>query len=135
MRLEDWQARLASEVENWRNVPFAWGSADCLAFATACEVAIVGHSLFEDVGAYSSPKGASRVLRGMGERKAVRVLDERKERVAVNLARRGDWILTGGRVAFFGALGVVVGRNALVMTQAGLAPYPMAQAVRAWKVE
>lgn len=134
IRVEGWEGRLAQVVEVWRARPFAWGGADCLAFARACQIALLRRDLFMDLPTYSSRKEASAALKALGLRPAVSAIDARLPSQAITLARRGDWILYQRRVGGFGALGVVMGRASLVMGPDGLVSVPTREAKTAWAV-
>lgn len=126
MRPHDWQARLAAFIESRRDLPFAWGTNDCVAFAHAW-AAEAGVEVALPV--WTSARDAALLLK---EASIEERADELMERVPVPFARRGDLVLveTGGR----DSLAVCNGENAVGPGEHGLVFVPMAAARAAWRV-
>lgn len=61
-RLDGWEARLASVVNERRARPYAYGTNDCWCFARASAEAITGDALRPDLGAPTTWLAAARVL-------------------------------------------------------------------------
>lgn len=93
MRVANWPQLLAAKVEEWRQRPFAYGSADCLQFPAECVLAMTGIDHRDQFPKYESEVAAGRILVKHGglEGLLTSVLGEPKP---VAFAQRGD-VLAG----------------------------------------
>ncbi len=117
----------------WRDTPFAWGAADCLAFCGACAKQATGW----DPGAslrrrYRSEIGARRVMAAEGWRDMGNVAASLVPEVHPSRAATGDWAHVRDDDGRDG-LGVVVGERIAVRTEAGMAQVPLGRALRVFR--
>lgn len=132
MRFEDWPARLGAEIERARERPFCWGEHDCALWTASVVAAITGVDYAAEWrGKYASELGAIKhLLRGGHQSVDSLATNTLGEPIAPLLAQRGDVML------FDGALGVCIGTaGAFVTLEEGLTFVPLAQCVKAWRVE
>ena len=131
MRLHDWPERLQALIDSRMRAPFAWGSHDCCLFVVAAIEAVTGRRV--SVAAYSSERGAFRVLRAMGGfERAVEAAGGRPE--PVGLAQRGDVLLVEQAGLFGRALAVCGGAQVLAAGPVCLVPVPRARWLAAWSI-
>ncbi len=134
MRVANWPSKLAEAVAAAERIPFAWGAHDCGSFATDCEKAITGGTLFADVlgGNYKTPAGAARHLKRAGFADIEALVADRLQEIPVNFAQRGDWVVAdthdGPRI------GVMLGDVFASPGDDGLVRHDRAAARRAWRV-
>ncbi len=145
-RREDWEARLAAEIEHADSLPFRWGVSDCCLFAANCVVEMTGADPATGLRwAYMNKKGAAKAAALLiGHRPRRGLAREVAEWFAAKfqtpeirpaLAQRGDMCLvtegfeqptlgiidtTGRRVACKGADGIVL--------------MPLSAVERAWRI-
>ena len=137
-RREDWPERLRAFVEAAARTPFAYGSHDCLLFATGAIEAMTGTDLAAAArGTYRDAEGAAAALAafaGGGVLEAAeRVAAEHGlQEIAWPLAQRGDVAVV--RTPLGPALGICTGTHAAVAAPVGLAMVQMARIARAWRV-
>lgn len=133
-RLPDWQARLNAVLADWRARPFAWGEADCVAFAGAVCVAVRGDNPLDRAGAvYADDEGAQACLDAAGHASLLAALRARLGKpVRPALAQPGDLVFfaTGDG----GGLGVVNGAMIWGIGDAGLERLDPAAASLAWRL-
>lgn len=133
-RVADWPSRLAEVIEAWRDRPFVWGQSDCLHLCIACERAITGASRFDGLPPYDSEASAARGLVALGHRSVMHLVDARLQIVGPPSAQRGDWVMRTSASLMPGALGVVVGEQAVHMGVDGRVFLPVISAARGWRV-
>lgn len=135
-RLPDWEARLNALIADRLHRPFAWGAHDCALWGADAVLAQTG----EDFGApfrgrYADARGAAEALRQFGGGTVVRTFDAHLDRVRPAFARRGDLArLRPDPASPSGAIGVVIGSDALFVTDHGLARAPRARWSICWRV-
>ena len=134
MRIDNWPSRLAEAVADAERTPFAWGSHDCGSFATDCERAITGGTLFDDVlgGKYKTALGAARHLKRAGFVDIEALVADRLLEIPVNFAQRGDWVVSDSDLG--PVIGVMLGEVFVSPGDDGLIRQPRAFARRAWRV-
>ncbi|MEX2480191.1 MAG: hypothetical protein WD928_04950 [Gammaproteobacteria bacterium] len=119
----------------WRLRSFAWGSADCLHFASACAAAITGHDPATALKRrYSSETGARRVMVNEGWRDMGDVAASLLPEIPLAHARSGDWAHVEDEQGRDG-IGVVCGHMIAARTEAGMGQVPLSHAKRAFRVE
>lgn len=133
MKRETWKADLRSYLTAQADAPFAYGSADCGAFAGGAIEAMTGENPHAAVaGKYKTMAGALRALKRLGHEDhiayAASVLDE----IDPLYAQLGDIAVVQADEGH--ALGVVVGAHIEVRTPAGRGVVPLTDAVRAFRV-
>ena len=99
MRNEDWPERLHEYIESRRDMPFAWGTNDCVTFAAGAILAMTGRDLI-GVPRWDSAATAMRILQEMGGMESV--ADKLFERVTK--PGRGHLGLVSGDREFFGVI-------------------------------
>ena len=122
-RVENWPKLLAAFIDERREVPFAWGKADCCLFAADWVLVSTGRDIAQEWrGKYATAYAAQRFLKAGG---GIENLVERAggERVATGLAQRGDLVAQdcGDGVA----LGVCIGSAAAFVTAEGIGFLPI----------
>lgn len=65
MRLNDWQSRLAAVISERWSMPFAWGSQDCVTFASVCVLAVTGADHLAGMK-WADERAAARALKKVG---------------------------------------------------------------------
>lgn len=129
MRLESWPEALSAYLDERRDMPFAWGTNDCCAFAADAVQAVTGERPL--LPAYESERDALRLLRDRSLRE--RVGDVFGAEIAPAFARRGD-------LAVFmqdderETLAVCVGDYLAAPGPDGMLLVPRAAAIAAWRV-
>lgn len=117
-----------------RNVPFAWGSADCLTFAAECAQALTGNDPIAHLrGLYDSETSAKRLMIENGWRDMGDVAASMFQEIPVALAQAGDWARFVNADGEDG-IGVVVGERIAAKTKAGTGQAWRSQATRAFRV-
>lgn len=64
IRVDGWEARLMSAMQDHAAQSYAWGSSDCVAMARASVQAVTGEDL--KIPRYTSELGAAKALRKLG---------------------------------------------------------------------
>lgn len=135
-RPEDWPERLAAFVEERRNVPFAWGTQDCLMFAADAVLMLRGVDVMAQYrGAYATEAEGDSLLERDGGMEAILAAAAQAAGLAERapkLARRGDLVLV--RHGNLLMAGIVTGTAVAVTGSDGLAFVPTRMIVRAWVV-
>ena len=136
IRLQDWPLSLSDFLVQRADMPFMWGSNDCLMLAADAVLAITGSDLAADMrGTYATAEQAQEVLSQFGAT-VEDALDARLgSRKSVAYAQRGD-IVTFESDGLICA-GVVddSGRRAALVSQvAGLVRVPLSRCLNAWSV-
>lgn len=106
-RFADWRERLAAFVIARRNVPFAWGAADCCLMVADAVQAMTGEDFAISLRGYRSRFGALRALRRNGFASVAAFVAARLERRKT--AHAGDVIVIGDGPLH--ALGLCDGRG------------------------
>lgn len=96
LRVDNWPAKLNEAVEAHQAMPFAWGSSDCVCFASDCAKAITGVDFLAEFRGYTTEDEALALIKREGGLEAG--LDKaltclKAERCALPLLRRGDIVL------------------------------------------
>lgn len=126
MRLDDWDIRLNTYIEQMRYEPFKWGSNDCLTFAGAVLEAQYGDNIIADWrGTYTNRWGAflnyKRKLRKFDCRDIIDGLDKRFNRLDTWLPARGSLVLRPQDNALMGYIfGVCISENVVFLGADGL---------------
>jgi hypothetical protein len=131
MRHENWPSRLSDFIGAASGRPFSWGSSDCCLFAADWVQEATGiDPAAEYRGRYRTEAGAARLLNRLGG--SVEAAVDKALGMPLTsplLAQRGDIALVDG------ALGIVIGGEVALMSEAGLVLHPLAMAARAWRIE
>ena len=99
-RLDNWQERLSNVIRARREVPFAWGTADCTQFAFDAVKAVIGEDLGKPYrGKYATAAGALKILQKVGGVKQPADLFAARfgKRKAIAFARKGDVVTCNPR--------------------------------------
>lgn len=132
-KLVDWRPRLRAFLAAQAEAPFAYGSADCGAFAGGAIEAMTGENPHAKVaGKYKTMAGALRALKRLGH-------DDHVAYAASLLTEIEPLYATFGDIAVVDspegpALGVVVGAHIEVRAPGGRGVVPLTDAVRAFRV-
>lgn len=133
VRLDDWEKRFSSFLEEKKSVSFCWGKHDCMSFVAGAVFSITGKDFFRFYCNYHDEDSAKSMLvknggnigiinacLGSGHRNILR-------------ARRGDVVV----VKMPEIMGGVVddsGQKIALVTKDGLTRVPLAKAWRIWNV-
>lgn len=134
-RAPDWPERLAELVEQRRHAPFAWGTNDCITWASDVTLAITGRDPWAaHRGTYSTEAEADRIVGSAGLEALVERLmrDAGAREIPVAMAQRGDWVIVG--IGNMPLVGVVLGRHVAAPGDDHLAFVPQRRATRAWAI-
>jgi hypothetical protein len=130
-RLPDWMPRLSAVMARYRDLPFAWGRADCCLFAADCVQAVTGRDPMADHrGAYASEHDALRALQACGGL-VNGAVDRLGPVIRADLAQPGDvgLVLLGGRQS----LAVCCGQHFMAPGPHGLVVIHLPDVLRAWR--
>jgi hypothetical protein len=141
MRVANWPEVLSQKIERDRDVPFAWGTHDCIAWAcSVCEL-LCGINPSRVIGTrYASTREAKALVDQHGgtilelARYCARACDISE--IPPRLAQRGDVVcVTHDRPEPFRmALAVCVGKVAIATGRKGLVTVPMHTTIAAWRI-
>ena len=132
MKRDDWKPRLRSYLAAQADAPFAYGSADCGAFAGGAIEAMTGENPHAKVaGKYKTMAGALRALKRLGHEDHIAYAASVLNEIDPLYAQIGDVAVV--QAAEGHALGVVVGAHIEVRTPAGRGVVPLTDAVRAFR--
>lgn len=136
IRLADWRARLAAEMDRQRRAPFSWGSQDCaMGLAAGAIEAITGQDLAASWrGRYSSPSGARRALQKAGFSAVSDLVGSLLPEIPPAFADVGDIGLINADGPLKQALCVVDASGLIVLTPEGHGRRPREDMIRAFKV-
>ena len=134
MRLPDWDKRLATYIEEARQIPFEWGNHDCFTFAVKCEEAISGVTRFPELykAEYHSQFGANKAFIKNGYRGMVDCINRRCVQINPNMLRRGDWAAFDTPEGL--AIGVYAGNKVVAVGENGLAFVEPKDVKKAWEI-
>jgi hypothetical protein len=126
---------LAALLADWRQRPFAWGTADCCQFAREAAWRIHGKAV--DAPTYVSERDAVRTLRRLGGYAGLLVAAGLQRRRAIIAARRGDFVIFHheGPGLFDQGIALVTGVQAHAPTAVGIMSIPRTQWVECWGVD
>ena len=134
IRFQNWPERLEEYVRVNRNVPFSWGSNDCVVYVCNAIVAMTGEDPLDGIrGTYDSEISAKRVVIEQGGME--RFFDARFRRHRNKLdARRGDIGLMPGDSLEWAPMGLCRGPYWCGPTPNGMMMAPVDSVVIAWAV-
>lgn len=95
-RIDGWDVKLATLLQDYQARPFAWGSHDCCLLACDAVDTITGVDLAADFrGRYTSKIGAIQTLRALGYESIWHLCNAKAKvhqigRIEANRAQRGD---------------------------------------------
>ena len=133
MRRSDWLEMLLETVQKWKKEPFEWGVNDCCLFAARCVDAMTDSSWVEDLqNHYQDRRTAIQYIADVGgiEAGTTARLGEPVPRLQ---ARRGDVCLVETPAGY--GLAVSVGGTAYIPGEKGLVGIPLAEVIKAWRVD
>jgi hypothetical protein len=123
-----------AEYRRWRDVPFAWGTADCLAFAAACAAPLIARDPVAHLrGRYDSEISSRRMLIEEGWRSGADLAASLFPEIPVAQAHAGDWAYVVNPDGT-DSLGVVAGEMIIAKGQSGVGLVPLMNASRAFRV-
>lgn len=134
-RVEAWQQALRAVVDRHRAGPVTVGECDCASLVIEAVEAVTGRPVLNEFLAFSTPRGALRVLRNRGFAAAIDAIDANFTRIGVNALQRGDlgWGPALGDVPL-AMPAVVDGAVALTMSHTGLIAIPRRELTTGWAV-
>lgn len=133
MKRETWKQDLRAYLAEQGDKPFAYGAADCGAFAGGAVEAMTGENPHTKVaGKYKTMKGALRALKRAGHEDHVAYAASMLTEIDPLFASFGDIAVVDSPEG--PALGVVVGAHIEVRAPHGRGLVPLTDAVRAFRV-
>ncbi len=136
VRLHDWRARFAAEVDRLKHTPFAWGSHDCgPGLAGNLVLAITGVDCAAQWrGSYASPAEGLARMREAGFDNLGDMVAAMLPEIHPSAARIGDVAAIEVDTPFGYALGVVNGERIFVLREDGMGTVELLDAKRAFRV-
>ena len=133
MKRETWKADLRSYLAAQAGAPFAYGSADCGAFAGGAIEAMTGENPHAALaGKYKTMAGALRALKRLGHEDHIAYAASVLNEIDPLYAQFGDVAVVDSPEG--PALGVVIGAHIEIRTHEGRGVVPLTDAVRAFRV-
>lgn len=132
MRRDDWQNALSETVRRHQQLPFAWGTSDCLLFPLDCVRAMTGQDFSELHGEYASQAQAYRRLRSFGFANVADAFAAHFPEISPAMMGTGDLAVVDDDGAICGA--ICLGRMTAGKTQDGLLFIGRSLVQRAFKV-
>lgn len=132
-RRDDWPGGLAEVVSRYRGRPFQWGETDCATFFSDAVAAMTGHDPFASFRPWSSEFCAATRLVRAGVRSVEDFVAARFDSIPPVAAGRGDVGYLEERHALTCPV-IILGAEAVSMTESGLAIVPRTLIVRAFRV-
>lgn len=138
MRVEGWEKQLSDYFETVKDMPFEWGTCDCLIFASDACVITRGIDPMSKKkpsdpdtirGQYDTQSGARLLIKK--HRKSIRdIMDVHFKRKNINFAKRGDIVY------YKNAFGVCAGRGVAFFKSEGLGLeiVKLSDCVMAWDI-
>ena len=132
VRLPDWEQRLATLANIWRNRPYAYGTVDCAQFAFSAIETVTGAKVLEDIVWKPGWLEVAKVLIANGWRDVEDIMNDVLPRGDAIEPRRGDIVSyeKNGEIH----LAVRVGFSSLTTGTIGLELVPSALWINAWRV-
>jgi len=132
MRVNNWAIALQSQITQFNEKQFAWGSHDCFTFAADCVKAITGvDKMSKHRGGYKTELGANKKLKRMGGVEKA-ITSELGEPISHKLAQRGDVVYFVSPMG--DTAGICMGRVIAAPAANGVLYIPMTAAKAAWRV-
>jgi hypothetical protein len=139
-RTHDWPEKLLAFLTTNKTTPFTWGTNDCCTFAAGAIQAMTGTDIAADFRGYGGQSGAfaaiKRVCNGTGVADALAYCATKyglAELASPLLAQRGDLLLVSNNKDLIAGI-VDLSGMALCVTDAGLIPFPITTAQKAYRV-
>ena len=128
-RISTWEQRLSDYIASKLNEPFEYGVNDCSLFsAGAVEAMTEEDPMPEFRGKYDSLLTSVRVIQDAGFADLEAVIDSKFPEVPIGFAKRGD-------LAFHdGSVGVIIGNEAVFVSDDGLIRTPRSEWTKTWAV-
>ena len=92
-RLNTWPKLLSEYMQGRQNMPFAWGSNDCMAFVAYAVEALTGEQLFAEYGGYTDEAEANAMLEANGGIEGILTVVLGQPSTRGMMAKRGDVVL------------------------------------------
>jgi hypothetical protein len=122
------------EYQRQKTTPFAWGGADCLAFAADVAKLLTGNDPAESLrDQYENETQAKRIMVARDWRTLGDVAASMYPEIPVAMAKNGDWAFVVNDDGTE-TLGVVCGAQLLARTKDGLGIHVLTKAQRAFRV-
>lgn len=137
-RREDWPVRMAEAMAAAQARKFAWGSHDCCSAVCRVIAAMTDHDPRSVLGSYKTRADAMALMKefgGVAEVSATLAARHGCNEIPVAFAQRGDPLLLPAEDdPMTHALGLCIGRKAIVAAQVGWRHFPLTAALRAWRL-
>lgn len=137
-RREDWPVRMAEAIAAAQGRKFAWESHDCCSAVCRVIEAMTGYDPRSVLGGYKTRADAMMLVKdfgGVAEVAATLAARHGCNEIPVAFAQRGDPLLLPAEDdPMTHALGLCIGREAIVAAQVGWRHFPLTAALRAWRL-
>lgn len=120
MKVKDYRDRLTEVINERRELPFAWGTNDCMILAADVVLAITGKDFAVDTrGKYDTPEGGIRILkRVLNQDNISGLLRSLFEEAHVAFARPGDIVYRKSNLYGFDMIcGICNGLHSFFLTE------------------
>lgn len=132
MKHHNWQILFEAFIGQRRALPFAWGTNDCVIFASDCVLALTGTDpVPEGLRGLHTAKRSYRAIRGLGGLTGI-ATTALGEPMPAAFAQVGDVVLT--KAGKRDMLAICNGGTAIAPAAVGLAHIDMATASLCWRV-
>jgi hypothetical protein len=135
-RFENWPARLSDYLAQRQNMPFEWGTNDCIFLAVDCALALTGVDFGAPWrGTYSTKMGAARIIKEHDNSLDSLISSVLGDPIPHALkAMRGDAVLHDFDGVTCGGIVDDTGRRVAFITEdKGLIRVPLAANMRVWR--
>lgn len=132
-RYEDWPLRLSNFLIEHRNLPFSYGTNDCLQFVGKAVFALTGADVLTKYGCYSTKEEADIIIKENGGIRRMIKDNLGNSGLHIMKAKRGDVCLV--RAPEITACVVDdSGKHVVVVAEKGLIRKPLKEAICFWSV-
>lgn len=130
-RLENWPIKLSHFLRARREMPFAWGTNDCMAFVSGCVKELTGTDYFPDYSDYEDEESANSMLFTNGGVDGIVTACLGGGHDKWKMAQRGDVALVNLPYPMGGIVDDS-GQKIAVVTEGGMIRVPLSKAQKIW---
>lgn len=135
-RYENWEMFLFNAVDKEKKKPFSYGTHDCVLLASRLIESMTGEDIAAPMrGTYTTALGALKIMkREYGVDNVCDLASLFLPEIEIKKAKRGDVIFYKDEKNPVGALGVILGENAIIPSDDRCIYVPVSKCLRAWVV-
>lgn len=109
MRSDNWEHKLQEYIDKYRQTPLEFGKHDCCTFTIEWEKVLTGKSTFPEFDrTFKSLEQGKEILKKVGFKNWVTIVNSRLERIQPIQARRGDLVSMKFQGAY--CMGICLGK-------------------------